>query len=92
LKTAWDNFIAELKLHAEVTNFSINEKQHIYIRLGSWKEKTHPPLTPLAVWKKACCEGSYSVPKLQISSLSMQLASGILNLGFNLVQHLEKDR
>jgi hypothetical protein len=71
LKTAWDNFIAEFKLHAEVTNFSINGKQHFYIRLGLWKEKTHPPLMPLAVWKKACCEGSYSVPKLRISSLSM---------------------
>jgi len=27
LKTAWDNFIAEFKLHAEVTNFSINGRR-----------------------------------------------------------------
>jgi hypothetical protein len=89
LLTAWENFITEFKLPAEITTFSISSKQCFYIRLGSWKEKTHPQVTPLVIWKKACHDGSYSLPKLRISSLSMRFASDNADLGFNLLQNLE---
>jgi hypothetical protein len=89
LLTAWENFIAEFKLPAEITTFSISSKQRFYIRLGSWKEKTHPQVTPLVIWKKACHDGSYPLPKLRISSLSMRFASDMADLGFNLLQNLE---
>jgi hypothetical protein len=89
MRVAWENFIAEFKLPAEITTFSISSKQRFYIRLGSWKEKTHPQVTSLVIWKKACHDGSYPLPKLRISSLSMQFTSDIADLGFNLLQNLE---
>jgi hypothetical protein len=64
LLTAWENFIAEFKLHARIKPFSINSKQHFYNRLGLWKDKTHLQVTPLAIWKKACHDGSYPLAKL----------------------------
>jgi hypothetical protein len=59
--------------------------------LGAWKEITHPKAKPVEIWKKACLNGSYPVLKLHISSLSMQLASYIPYLGFNLFVNLDED-
>ena len=59
--------------------------------MGAWKEITHPKAKPVEIWKKACLNGSYPVLKLHISSLSMQLASYIPYLGFNLFVNLDED-
>jgi hypothetical protein len=83
LISAWRDVISEFQLHAEVTLFSINGRQRLYLRLGSWNQRTHPHRTPSVIWKKAMQDGTYPLPKLRISSLSMRFASaiGALNLG-----------
>jgi hypothetical protein len=91
LLKAWESFIAEFKLPAEITTFSIKAKQRLYIRLGTWKEKAHPQAKPVEIWKKACLSGSYPLPKLRISSLSMRFASDIGELGFHVFEHLDED-
>jgi hypothetical protein len=91
LLKAWESFIAKFKLPAEITTFSTKAKQHLYIRLGTWKEKAHPQANPVEIWKQACLSGSYPLPKLQISSLSMRFASDITELGFHVLEHLDSE-
>jgi hypothetical protein len=91
LLKAWESFIAEFKLPTEIITFSIKAKQRLYIRLGTWKEKAHPHAKPVEIWKKACLSGSYPLPKLRISSLSMRFASDIAELGFHVLEHLDED-
>jgi len=60
----WENFIKGFQLHAGMTTFSISNKQQRYTHLGSWKEMIHLHAMPATIWKKACQQGTYPLPKL----------------------------
>ena len=78
-RDGWDCFIAKEKLNMETTYFSINNKRHVYIKVGSWNlnDGEHPPKIPAVIWKEALKCGTYSIPKLRISSVALRFASNI---------------
>jgi hypothetical protein len=74
---AWDSLIAKYILNIETTYFTINKKRQMYIKAGSWCSTKHSARTPGYIWKESLQACSYDVPKLQISSVAINLAKSV---------------
>ncbi len=80
LIASWERFIGKYQLKIQTTLFKLGGKQHLFLQIGSWNEKRHPSMKPADIWAMALRSGSYPVPKLRISSLSMWFASAVAEL------------
>jgi hypothetical protein len=87
LVASWERFIGEYQLRIEITMFKLGGKQHLFLQVGSLNEKRHPLTKPADTWAMALRSGSYPVPKLRISLLSMWFASAVAELDLDLCQH-----
>jgi hypothetical protein len=80
----WQEFFIEFELDkVEVTYYSINEKQQIYVRVGAWDKASHPSRTPAEIWSASEAD-KLSIPRLRITTLCNELASciGSMDLDF----------
>jgi hypothetical protein len=68
-----DNFMTYHHLGVEITSFEIMKKKHLFICLGYWDE-LHPKKKAIYIWKEACRENKYDVPKLNIGTPLMHFA------------------
>jgi hypothetical protein len=71
-----DNFMTYHHLDAEITSFEIMKKKHLFICLGYWDE-SHPKKKPIYLWKEACHENKYDVPKVNIGTPLMHFAEAV---------------
>jgi hypothetical protein len=85
---SWHSFIAEYRLDIEVTTFSIANKRHYFIRIGSWDKQQHPLKLPLTCW-----QGKIPPTKLCIHGPTGQFARyvGLMNLTNVFAQDMETD-
>jgi hypothetical protein len=77
LHDKWNVFKGEFNIDIEIAKVTLNNKHWIYLRVGSWRKGSHPHISVAAIWKFAIKFGSYPIPRLRISALSMCFASAI---------------
>jgi len=87
----WEIFISEFDMDIEITKFTIQNHHRHYLLLGSWRENKHPKKTPAAIWRASVQKGSYDVPKLRISSISIHFTAEISKLDLNLIAEEPSD-
>jgi hypothetical protein len=77
---AWREFIAESKIDVELTMFSIGNKRHHFLRIGSFNTINQLPKTPVFYWRDRVAS-----PKLCINKLTriFTLNIGRLNLTYD---------
>jgi hypothetical protein len=51
LLNAWEEFLVEYQVDAEITTFSIERKKRFFIRIGSWHKFHHPVMMPIKLWR-----------------------------------------
>jgi hypothetical protein len=72
----FDNFMTYHLLDVEITSFEIQKKRHLFICLGYWDE-SHPKKKPIYIWKEACHEHNYAVPKVNIGTPLLHFAEAV---------------
>jgi hypothetical protein len=73
-KHGWESLIRENMLgNVEITSFKIFNKARWLICIGSWRKKSHPPMTPKEIWS-ATLQGDKCVPKLKTSLITLNFA------------------
>ena len=73
LLNAWEEFLVEYQVDAEMTTFSIERKKRCFIRIGSWHKLHHPIIMPIELWRNK----SGPPPKLQLLELKDSFAHAV---------------